>query len=267
MDEDDQASSDGIHRLYPFLYGGRAAHRFHPDLARDGSGDLRGGPCSGHLNRSTEEKTGEIVRLRAQVAEMYADRLAECAEAMAARFVAGGRLFTFGNGGSSTDAQEVATAFLRPQYGRPLPALSLTSDIALVTALSNDVGFDVVFARQISALGRPGDIAFGLSTSGGSANLVQAFEEAWGRGMLTVGLAGYQGGRLAELAELDVLDHLFVIPSSSVHRIQEAQTTLYHVLWEATQHVLGAEAAKGSSTQTRSGEAVWPRRPTQRTAG
>jgi D-sedoheptulose 7-phosphate isomerase len=220
----DQAAFEGIHTLYPFLYAGR------------GAGE-------GHVNGSTEGKAAEIVRLREQLAELYADRIAECAEAMAARFAAGGRLFTFGNGGSSTDAQEVATTYLHPWHGRPLPALSLTSDIALVTALSNDVGFEVVFARQVAALGRPGDIAFGLSTSGGSANLVQAFEEAWGRGMLTVGLAGYEGGRLAELAEAGVLDHLFVVPSRSVHRIQEAQTTIYHVLWEVTQHVLEAVPA------------------------
>ncbi|WP_424535720.1 D-sedoheptulose-7-phosphate isomerase [Sphaerisporangium viridialbum] len=253
---DDRAPAEGIHSLYPFLYADRAARSTHPDLAGD-TGDARGAghghqggtgrPASpvGHVNWSTEVKAEEIVRLREQVAELYTDRLAECAEAMAARFDAGGRLFTFGNGGSSTDAQEVATAFLHPRHGRPLPALSLTTDVALVTALSNDVGFDVVFARQVAALGRPGDIALGLSTSGGSSNLVQAFEEAWGRGMLTVGLAGYEGGRLAELAELDVLDYLFVIPSASVHRIQEAQTTVYHVLWEVTQHVLGSRAPTG----------------------
>ncbi|MFC4586256.1 D-sedoheptulose-7-phosphate isomerase [Sphaerisporangium corydalis] len=236
---DDDPASEGIHRLYPFLDAGHAVRAAHPELAEERDAATRDAAHAGHVNRSTEVKAEEIVRLRARVAELYTDRIAECAEAMAARFASGGRLFTFGNGGSSTDAQEVATAFLHPSRGRPLPALSLTSDAALVTALSNDVGFDVVFARQVSALARPGDIALGLSTSGGSANLVQAFEEAWGRGLLTIGLAGYQGGRLAELAELDVLDYLFVVPSSSVHRIQEAQTTIYHVLWEATQHVLG----------------------------
>jgi D-sedoheptulose 7-phosphate isomerase len=185
--------------------------------------------------RSTAEKAIEIVRLRRQVAELATERIVSCAEAMAAGFAAGGRLFTFGNGGSSADAQEVATAFLHPPYGRPLPALCLTSDAGVVTALSNDVGFEVVFARQLAALGRRGDIAFGLSTSGGSTNIVKAFVEGGRRGMLTVGLAGHQGGKLAEL---EALDHLFVIPSSSVHRIQEAQTTVYHVLWELIQHAL-----------------------------
>jgi D-sedoheptulose 7-phosphate isomerase len=125
-----------------------------------------------------------------------------------------------------------------------LPALSLAGDIAVVTALSNDVGFDVVFARQVAAFGRRGDIAFGLSTSGGSANVIRAFEEANRRGMLTVGFAGYAGGKMAEI---DALDYLFVIPSPSVHRIQEAQTTLYHVLWELT---LGALTAMGNQAVT-----------------
>ena len=101
----------------------------------------------------------------------------------------------------------------------------------MVTALCNDVGVDVVFARQLAAFARPDDIAVGLSTSGNSDNLLRAFDEASRRGLLTVGLAGYDGGRMAEL---DSIDYLFVVPSSSVHRIQEAQTTIYQVLWELT---------------------------------
>jgi D-sedoheptulose 7-phosphate isomerase len=93
------------------------------------------------------------------------------------------------------------------------------------------VGVEVVFARQLAAFGRREDIAVGLSTSGNSENLVRAFAEASRHGMLTVGLAGYEGG---VMAELDSIDYLFVAPSTSVHRIQEAQTTIYHVLWELT---------------------------------
>ncbi len=97
----------------------------------------------------------------------------------------------------------------------------------------------MVFARQIAAFGRPGDIAVGLSTSGNSANLIRAFDEAARLGMVTVGLAGYDGGRMAEA---DTIEHLFVVPSASVHRIQEAQTSIYHVLWELVQHELGEPA-------------------------
>ena len=222
------ADGSGVESLYPFLYAAPA--------------DLDA--VLEEVRRSTVDKAGEIVALRREVLERDADRLAACAEAMAASFAAGRKLLTFGNGGSSTDAQDVATTFLH-QAGamRPLPALSLTRDVAVVTALSNDIGFEVVFARQIAAFGRSGDIAMGLSTSGNSDNLVRGFEEASRRGLLTVGLAGYDGGKMAEL---DTIDHLFVVPSTSVHRIQEAQTTLYHVLWELTQSALVNGQPSGS---------------------
>lgn len=213
--------------LYPFpVPGRRITAPARPDP----------GATLAEARRSAEEKAAEIVRLRWQVAEVAGDELAECAQEMAIRFAAGGRLFAFGNGGGSTDAQQVATAFLHPAHGLSLPALSLTGDVAVLTGLSNDVGFDVVFARQLATLGRRGDIALGLSTSGGSFNVLRALEEAAHLGMLTIGLTGDQGGRMAGLG---LLDYLFVIPSSSAHRVQEAQATVYHVLWELTQRALG----------------------------
>ena len=191
------------------------------------------------VTRSTVEKVGEIGRLRTAVAEAEAERLAACATAMAERFAAGGRLHTFGNGGSSTDATALAALFVAPGPGRRrLPAVSLTDDVATLTALANDVGFEVVFARQIAAAARPDDVALGLSTSGGSANVLRGFAAARARGLLTVGLAGYSGGPMAEAAARGEIDHLFVMPSASVHRIQEAQTTTYHVLWELVQQAL-----------------------------
>jgi D-sedoheptulose 7-phosphate isomerase len=210
----------GMRELYPFLY--------------DGAADVEG--LLEEVRRSTAEKAGEIVELRRRVLAEHGPRLEACAGRMAEAFRAGGRLFTFGNGGSSTDAQDVASLFLNPGgTARPLPALALTTDVAVMTALSNDVGFDVVFARQLGAFAHDGDLALGLSTSGDSVNLIRAFEEATRRGMLTIGLAGHTGGRMAEL---DGLDHLFTVPSSSVHRVQEAQTTIYHALWELTRHAL-----------------------------
>ena len=211
----------GVESLYPFLYSGGSNLEDVLDQVR----------------RSTVDKAAEIVELRRLTVHRDAARLADCARAMARSFtvVAGVRLR---QRRQLTDAQAVATTFLHPRPGgRPLPALSLTDDVAVVTALANDVGFDVVFARQLAAFGRPGDIAVGLSTSGNSDNLVRAFEEASRRGLLTIGLAGYEGGKMAEL---DTIDYLFVVPSSSVHRIQEAQTTVYHVLWELTQVALEA---------------------------
>jgi D-sedoheptulose 7-phosphate isomerase len=202
--------------LYPFLYADAS------DLA----------DVMAQVRASTVAKTQEIAELRRLVAARESTRLANCAEDMAARFAAGGRLFAFGNGGSATDAQQLATLFLNPGGGRTaLPAFGLANDTAVVTALCNDIEVGVVFARQLAAFGRREDIAVGLSTSGNSDNLLRGFAEASRRGMLTVGLAGYDGGRMAEQ---DTIDYLFVAPSSSVHRIQEAQTTMYHVLWELT---------------------------------
>jgi D-sedoheptulose 7-phosphate isomerase len=206
----------GFESLYPFLYSGTS------DLPA----------VLEHVRASTVAKAEEIGALRRSVAARDGDRLAECARQAAARFGAGGRLFAFGNGGSATDAQQLATLFLNPGHGAPpLPAFGLANDTSVVTALCNDIGVEVVFARQIAAFGGRGDIAVGLSTSGNSANLLRAFDEASRRGMLTIGLAGYDGGKMAEL---DSIDYLFVVPSSSVHRIQEAQTTIYQVLWELT---------------------------------
>ena len=200
--------------LYPFLYAGPS------DLPA----------VLEQVRASTVAKAAEIRELRRVIARRDGGRLAQCAREMAARFAAGGRLFAFGNGGSATDAQQIATLFLHPGGGfRPLPAFGLANDTSVVTALCNDIGVEVVFSRQLGAFGQPRDIAMGLSTSGNSANLVRAFGEAGRRGMLTIGLAGYEGGKMAEL---DTIDYLFVAPSASIHRIQEAQTTIYQVLWE-----------------------------------
>ena len=124
----------------------------------------------------------------------------------------------------------------------PLAAFNLAGDTAVITALSNDIGIDVVFSRQLAAFGRQNDIAVGLSTSGNSANLLRAFDEASRLGMLTIGFSGYAGGKMAEL---DSIDYLFVAPSSSVHRIQEAQTTVYNILWELTLAALGSRQVRG----------------------
>ena len=212
-----QDSAAAMESLYPFLYAGDT-----PDL----------GAVLAEVRASTVAKAREITELRRVICAQDAKRLTECAQQMAARFAAGGRLLAFGNGGSATDAQQLATLFLDPGPGeRALPAFCLANDVAVVTALCNDVGVGVVFARQIAAFGQSQDIAVGLSTSGNSENLLRALDEAARRGLLTVGIAGYDGGKMAEL---DSLDYLFVAPSSSVHRIQEAQTTVYHALWELT---------------------------------
>jgi D-sedoheptulose 7-phosphate isomerase len=221
--------------LYPFLY---AQTSDLPAVLEE-------------VRASTVAKTTEITGLRQVIAARDGARIARCAREMAARFAAGGRLFAFGNGGSATDAAQLATLFLHPAglssgaAASPLPAFGLANDTSVVTALCNDIGVDVVFARQLGAFGRAGDIAVGLSTSGNSDNLLRAFDEASRRGMLTIGLAGYEGGKMAELSSID---YLFVAPSASIHRIQEAQTTIYQVLWELTaQEVSHVSRDTGSS--------------------
>jgi D-sedoheptulose 7-phosphate isomerase len=222
MRQENQAGAEAMESLYPFLYADTS------DLPA----------VLEQVRNSTVAKAAEILELRRVIAERDGQRLAECARQTAARFAAGGRLFAFGNGGSATDAQQLATLFLNPGASyRPLAAFGLANDTAVVTALCNDIGVDVVFARQLAAFGGRNDIAVGMSTSGNSDNLLRAFDEASRRGMLTIGLAGYEGGKMAEL---DTIDYLFVAPSASVHRIQEAQTTIYQVLWELTLAALGS---------------------------
>jgi D-sedoheptulose 7-phosphate isomerase len=226
----DAESDRAMESLYPFLYSDKS------DLPA----------VMAQVRASTVAKVQEIVDLRREVSALDGARIADCARDAAARFRAGGRLFAFGNGGSATDAAQLATLFLNPGgTARPLPAFGLASDTSVLTALCNDVGVDVVFARQLAAFGGRDDIAVGLSTSGNSANLVRAFDEASRRGMLTIGLAGYDGGKMAEL---DSIDYLFIAPSVSVHRIQEAQTTVYQVLWELTLAALDASGPTGPVT-------------------
>jgi len=212
-----EAGPGGVEALYPFLYSGR------DDLAS----------LLADVESSTSEKASEIAALRESLAARFAWPVAECARAVVDSFASGGRLLAFGNGGSCTDAQAFTSLFTASSP--PLPAFCLPQDTASLTALANDVGFEVVFARQLGALGRSGDVAVAFSTSGGSANLLRGLGEARRLGMVTVGFAGHDGGPMAEAG---TADHLFVVPSASVHRIQEAQTTLYQVLWELVLHEL-----------------------------
>jgi D-sedoheptulose 7-phosphate isomerase len=184
---------------------------------------------------SARAKMLESASLRASTLERCAEKLERAGAAMAERFAAGGRLFSFGNGGSATDAQGTADLFRHPPYGDPLAALSLVDDQAVLTALSNDVGFELVFSRQFIAYANELDIAVGLSTSGDSANLLRAFEEAAHRGLLTVGLCGYEG---SGMAISDAVQHCLVVRSESIHRIQEVQDALTLSLWESVQRHL-----------------------------
>ena len=194
------------------------------------------------LAASAQAKAAESLTLRRTTLEANTALLEQAATEIARRFAAGGRMFTFGNGGSCTDSATLAALFSRPPTGKALPAWSLTADQAVVTALGNDVGFELVFARQLIARGKNGDIAIAMSTSGNSPNLLAALAEARRRGLYTIGFAGYDGGAFADNPDVDTC---FVVRSQSVHRIQESQALLGYRLWFATQqhsddHSLGA---------------------------
>ena len=212
--------------LYPFLYE-----------SSQGGG---GAALLESVMQSTLAKCAEVVALRSEMlAECEAD-LERAAIAMAARFTAGGILLAFGNGGSATDAEDAAADCLTPPLRgwRSLPALSLTAECATVTALTNDVGFEHVFSRQLAALGKRGDIAVGFSTSGNSTNVVAAMKQARRLGLLTIGFSGYDGGALAHAG---AVDHCFIARREFVPRIQEGHATMWHALLELVQLSLAEE--------------------------
>jgi D-sedoheptulose 7-phosphate isomerase len=187
------------------------------------------------LADSAKQKARESSALQRSTLDSCADRIRIAGTEMADRFARGGRLYAFGNGGSSTDAATFAALFAQPVSGRPLAAINLAADQAVVTALGNDVGFELVFSRQIIAHSKPEDIAVAFSTSGNSADLLTALREASERGLMTIGFAGYNGGEMAESA---AVDHCFVVDSQSIHRIQESQALLGYQLWATTQRCL-----------------------------
>ncbi len=193
--------------LYPFL---------------DGSEDGLAGVLA-DVRASTVAKGRDTTALRAA---LDLPALEGCAAAIRERLAAGGRLLVFGNGGSATDAQDAA----HDARSRGWPAIALGDDPATVTAVANDVGFENVFARQLIALGGAGDVALAISTSGSSPSVVAGLEEAARRGLLTVALLGYDGGRAVRM---ESLDHAVVVAGDYVPRLQEAQATAYHLILDA----------------------------------
>jgi D-sedoheptulose 7-phosphate isomerase len=180
----------------------------------------------------------EVCALKDKFFTDNAQRISECCRAMAERFDAGGRLFAMGNGGSSCDTIHLSVEFMHPIIEKrpPLPAIALTTDFAIVTAVGNDQDFSQVFVQQLRMLGRAGDMALGISTSGKSANVNRALQLAKEMGMLTIGYAGRDGGRMPQHC-----DFCFVVPSFSIPRIQETHETLLHIMWDLVHIIRGEE--------------------------
>jgi D-sedoheptulose 7-phosphate isomerase len=182
---------------------------------------------------SIRMKAQDDSRLRTATAREHAEMIGNATLAIAGRLAAGGKLILFGNGGSATDANDWALDCVSPPPGyRPIPAVSLSLEPANITAVANDVGVEVIFLRQLIAQARPEDVAIGISTSGGSRNIVAALEEARKRKLLTVALLGYDGG---EIGRRGLADFPIIVRSDYIPRIQEVQASVYHVMRESLQ--------------------------------
>ncbi|MEA2374337.1 MAG: D-sedoheptulose 7-phosphate isomerase [Thermoleophilaceae bacterium] len=209
-----------------------ASSFLYPFLA-EGEHDLNA--VLGDVGRSVAMKAEEIGALREQTLTEGRDELAAAARTLRRVFDSGGKLLALGNGGSATDAMDAVADFRTPPHGwAPRPAIDLTEDPAILTAIANDIGIEAIFARQVIAYGRDGDALLALSTSGNSANVIEALAEARRRGMSTVAMVGYDGGRVAEQR---LADHVIVTRSQHIPRIQEAQAGAYHVLRQLVEAV------------------------------
>lgn len=192
------------------------------------------GPGGPDLQAAGGEQAARLFERRTQPAQSIAEQAAAVAEAchaMAVRFHQGGRLVVFGIGGASTDAQHVAVEFVHPVIvgKRALPAFSLTTDVATVTGVAARDGIREIFAHQIRVLAAPEDIALGISADGNCESVLAGLDAARERGLLTIALAGGDGGALAVSP---AVDHLLVAPSDDPRIVKELQVTMYHVLWE-----------------------------------
>jgi D-sedoheptulose 7-phosphate isomerase len=213
-----ESAKDFSRAFYPFLH----AEEKRPQELNE------------ELRFSLLEKARESVEVKSKFFEESKDTILAASLALAKAFHRGRKLLVCGNGGSATDAQHIAVEFMHPiTVGRKaLPAVCLTNDMAMVTAVANDVGFDDVFTRQIIALGQEGDVLLGISTSGNSENLSHAFQTARRMKLSTIGFAGGDGGKMEEMRAAGLLDFCLTVPTSSIHRIQETHVTLYHVMWD-----------------------------------
>jgi D-sedoheptulose 7-phosphate isomerase len=183
-------------------------------------------------------KARESAEVKLRFFEENAAALEACARDLAERFRRGGRLLVMGNGGSACDAAHVAVEFVHPivEKRRALPALAIGAETASLTAIGNDTDFARVFIDPLELHARPEDAALGISTSGASANVNRALRRARELGLLTIGFAGRDGGRMP-----DVCDHCFVVKSWSIHRVQETHTALLHLLWDEVHVAMGED--------------------------
>jgi D-sedoheptulose 7-phosphate isomerase len=183
----------------------------------------------------------ESIQIKEKTLERQLKTLEIIGQAMLTALIAGNKVILFGNGGSAADSQHIAAEFINRfrRERRAMPAIALTTDTSVMTSIANDYSFDNIFSRQIEALGDSGDIALGISTSGNSPNVLNAFRTARQLGLITVGFTGASGGRMTDLAEI-----CFHVPSESVSRIQEVHLTAAHALCGLMEEELISDDAK-----------------------
>ena len=226
------ASTDPhLKALYPFMHGRKT--------------DQAGLDAS--LLASVRSKADASVSVKQEFFSAHASEVVAVARTLADVYRNGGRLFSMGNGGSSCDAGHIAVEFLHPvTVGRPaLAAINLVADIAMLSAVANDVGYRHVFVRQLISLAKAGDALVGISTSGNSENLLAAFAQAKTMGLKTIALSGGNGGAMATSA---AIDHCLTVQSDSIHRVQETHVAIYHIVWDLV-HTLLADTRGSASAK------------------
>jgi len=207
--------------LYPFLH----------DRDKDPAA------ANAALLESIKQKAAHGVAEKERFFAENAQALIEAGKAIASVYIAKGRMFAMGNGGSSCDAAHFAVEFQHPvTTGRPaLPAINLTMDTAMITAVANDIGIDQIFARQIEAQANSADGLIGFSTSGNSKNLIAAYQMAKNLQLTTIGFSGGDGGAMLSSG---LVDHCFVVKTDSIHRVQEVHVAAYHIIWDLVHTIL-----------------------------
>lgn len=187
------------------------------------------------MKKAIEEIFRESIRVKEETLKSNLDTIAAVVREIREVFERGGKIMFFGNGGSAADSQHIAAEFIGrfKKERKALAAIALTTDTSILTALGNDYGFDIVFARQIEGLGRRGDLAFGISTSGNSKNVIEGIKQAKSMGLKTVSLTGHNGGTLAKLTDLSL-----IVPSSNTARIQESHICIAHTICELVEDQL-----------------------------
>jgi D-sedoheptulose 7-phosphate isomerase len=181
------------------------------------------------MKKDIERIFHESIRVKEETLKNNSDKIVEAVESIRQLFSRNGKIFFFGNGGSAADSQHIAAEFIGrfKKERRALPAIALTTDTSILTALGNDYSFDIIFARQIEGLAQRGDLAFGISTSGNSTNVIEGIKQAKKMGLKTISLTGCGGGKLAPLTDISI-----IVPSAETARIQESHLCIAHTICE-----------------------------------